>query len=105
MSSTNLGAQSAPNHVHRQTLAAALTMSTVRGRATQAGTKLAIASLTAAPKQLNGAAVGLALAPASGAELLRASGATAASGQFCKLSDNTPRGLDAARVYTLYCAG
>lgn len=81
-----------------------LTMFTVRGRATQAGTKLAIASLTAAPKQLNDAVVALPLAPAlmlPGAELLRVSGATDASGQFCRLSDNTPRGLDTGRVCTL----
>ena len=82
-------------------------MFTVRGRATQAGTKLATASLTAAPNLLSGE---VAVVPpvsvllASGAERLGASDGTAASGQFCKLSDKTPSGLDAARVCTLHCA-
>lgn len=72
----------------------------------QAGTKLATASLTAAPKILNGEVTPFAPASApllSGAEVLGVSDGAAASGQFCKLSDNTPSGLDAARVCTLQC--
>lgn len=71
----------------------------------QAGTKLPTASFTAAPKLLS---VELAVSPPasallySGAALLGSVDGTAASGQFCKLSDNTPNGLDAARVCTLH---